>query len=220
LKNLVLVSSALVALAVGSASCSNSTAKDEGGSGGTVSNGGRAGSSGAGGVTGGGPDGAVDAAGSEADAAVGPDGGMATVRIVRGDPNETTWFTFAIEGRGLASDEGRVVTARIGMPDRPPERLGTGQVRVENGAFRIEFPRGCEGFLYKQKVLFIDVDADGVCTPGVDRVYSDFRFLESDLTVTLADSVPTPPGNVALRFASDSPAAPSCQVLNQAWPDS
>ena len=115
--------------------------------------------------------------------------GTVPARIIRGDPNETTWFSLVIEGRGLANDEGRVVTARIGLPDRPPERLGAAQARVENGAFRIEFRQGCEFSLYKQKVLFIDVDGDGSRSPGVDRIDFDNRALESDLTLTLVDSI-------------------------------
>lgn len=150
----------------------------------------------------------------------GPEGGTVPARIIRGDPNETNWFSLVIEGRGLADDEGRVVTARIGLPDRPPERLGAGQARVENGAFRIEFRQGCEFSLYKQKVLFIDMDGDGSCSPGVDRIYFENRALENDLTLTLVDSVPMPPGDAVMPLAFDVFVDTSCQVLNQPWPDS
>jgi hypothetical protein len=146
--------------------------------------------------------------------------GTAVARIIRGDPNATMWFNFAIEGHGLAGDEGRLVTARIGVPERPPERLGSGQVRIQDGAFRIEFPQGCEFSLYKPKFLFIDVDADGVCTPGVDRVYSDSRALEGDLTITLSDSVPKPPVDLQMLLSSTDAAASSCPVLNEPWPES
>jgi hypothetical protein len=94
------------------------------------------------------------------------------------------------------------------------------QARVENGAFRIEFRQGCEFSLYKQNVLFIDVDRDGSCSPGVDRIYSENRALESDLTLTLVDSVPMPPGDAVMPFAFDVFVEASCQVLNQPWPDS
>ena len=166
-------------------------ASGAGGSGGT------AGASGSGGISGSG-------------------GGPGAVRIIRGDPNQPSWFSLTIEGHGLADDEGRLVTARIGFPERPPERLGSGQVRIQSGAFHIEFPQGCEVSLYKRKVLFIDVDGDGVCTPGADRVYSDYRFQDGDITLTLADSVPAAPGNVRMLLSS---SGPDCDALNQPWPE-
>jgi len=145
--------------------------------------------------------------------------GTTAARIIRGDPTQTMWFTFAIEGHGLAGDEGRLVTARIGVPELPPERLGAGQVRIQDGAFRIEFPLGCEFSLYKRKLLFVDVDADGICTPGVDRVYSDYRAVESDITIMLSDSVPRPQTDLQMLLATTDTAS-SCQALNDPWPES
>jgi hypothetical protein len=146
--------------------------------------------------------------------------GTTVARIIRGDPAQTMWFNFAIEGHGLAGDEGRLVTARIGVPEQPPQRLGSGEVKIQDGAFRIEFPQGCEFSLYKNKLLFIDVDADGICTPGVDRVYNDYRALESDITITLSDSVPRPQTDLQMLLATTDTAASSCQVLNEPWPES
>jgi len=164
------------------------------------------------GSTGGGNDGSppVDGAGP----------GTTAVRIIRGDPAQTSWFTFAVEGHGLTGDEGRLVTARIGVPEQPPQRLGSGQVRIQDGAFRIEFPQGCEFSLYKRKLLFIDVDADGICTAGVDRVYSDYRALESDITIALSDSIPKPQTDFQMLLSAADAAASSCQVLNEPWPES
>lgn len=154
-------------------------------------------------------------------AAAGGSAGVGTpVRIIRGDPNEQSWFSLVIEGRGLANDEGKLATVRIGMEDRPPERLGSGQVRIENGAFRIELPQGCEASLYKRKVLYIDIDGDGSCTPGVDRVYRDYRFQTGDITLTLEDSVPEGSSNMRMLLSSIESAASECQVLNQPWPES
>ena len=159
-----------------------------------------------------------------ADAGVPADGstpGSTAIRIIRGDPSETTWFSVIMEGHGFTSDEGKLVTARIGMPSRPPERVGSAQVRIQDGAFRIEFPQGCEGFLYKQKVLFIDIDGNGSCTPGIDRVYSDFRFLEGDITLGLSDSVPAPTTDrQMLRSSTDAQGDWHCEALNEPWPDS
>ena len=194
---LLLALSNLGCSAAGSAASDMGTggATSEGGAGGI---GGNAGVAGAGGTT----------------------GGSGGVRIIRCNPNDTTWFSLTIEGHGLANDEGKLVTARIGIQQRPPERLGLGQVRIQDGTFRIDFPQGCEGFLYKRKLLFIDVDADGSCTPGVDRVYTDYRFQTSDITLTLSDSVPTPPGNAQMRLSStDPPDSSDCEHLNEAWPE-
>jgi len=150
------------------------------------------------------------------------DGGLAPVRIIRGDPSATSWYSLSIEGHGLANEEGRVVTARIGIAERPPERLGSAQARIERGGFRIDLPQACEISLYKRKLLFIDVDGDGTCTPGVDHVYSDYRAQEGgDLTLTLSDSVPAPASDAAMLLATDAATAtPSCQVFNDPWPDS
>ena len=147
---------------------------------------------------------------------------LAPVRILRGDPSATRWYSLSIEGHGLANEEGRVVTVRIGMAERPPERLGSAQARIESGAFRIDLPQAAESSLYKRKLLFIDVDDDGTCTAGVDHVYSDYRALEGgDMTLTLSDSIPAPAGDAAMRLVTDAATAtPSCQVFNDPWPDS
>jgi hypothetical protein len=150
------------------------------------------------------------------------DGGLAPVGIIRGDPAATSWFSLSIEGHGLANEEGRVVTVRIGIAERPPERLGSAQARVESGAFRIDLPQAAEISLYNRKLLFIDVDGDGTCTAGVDHVCADYRAQEGgDLTLTLSDSVPAPTSDAAMRLATDTvTATPSCQVFNEPWPDS
>jgi hypothetical protein len=150
------------------------------------------------------------------------DGGLAPVRIIRGDPAATSWFSLAIEGHGLANAEGRVVTVRIGMAERPPERLGSAQVRIESGAFRVDLPQAAEISLYKRKLLFIDMDGDGTCTAGADHVYSDNRAQEGgDLMLTLSDSVPAPASGAAMGLAPDAATAtPSCQVFNDPWPES
>src|SRR5689334_16001346 len=41
------------------------------------------------------------------------------VRIIRGDPTIASWLTLNIEGHGLTALEGRMVSVRIGLPDRP-----------------------------------------------------------------------------------------------------
>ena len=164
--------------------------------------------------------GADAGSGGGPDSAASPDGAAGAVRIIRGDPNQTMWFSLTIEGHGLTGVEGKLAIARIGTPQRPPERLGSGQARIQNGAFQIAFPQGCEASLYKQKVLFIDLDADGSCTPGVDRVYRDYRFLDQDMTITLSDSVPAPAPDAQMSLSTNPPTDSDCQALNEPWPDS
>jgi hypothetical protein len=147
-----------------------------------------------------------------ADGAVVP----APVRIIRGDPTKT-FLTLTIEGHGLTALEGRLVSVRIGRPDRPPQRLGSGQARVENGAFAITFPDVWECCLYKRKLVFIDMDDDGMCTVA-DKAYSDSRPADQGtvLTVlTLAGSVPPDPDPI--RVAPD--VAAFCQLWAMPWPD-
>jgi hypothetical protein len=185
-----------------------------------------AGGADAGGVDAGGTDaGGTDAGGTDAggDASEGgtsppPDGAItpAPVRIIRGDPTTTRWLTLTIEGYGIDALEGRLVSVRIGMPDRPPERLGSGQARVEGGAFRITFPDGWEGGLYKRKLAFVDLDADGVCT-AADQGYTDYSAAVADTVLTLAGSVPAVPWRLELRPEADPGAF--CRLWNEPWPD-
>lgn len=154
-----------------------------------------------------------------------PDGGEATdaelqaVRIIRGDPGTNPWLNLTIEARGLTGVEGRQVSVRVGLPNVPPERLASVEGRVRDQGFRFVFPQVVEPSLYKRKLLFIDVDGDGVCGATADRVYQDFRGqLDSDLTLSLADSVPMP-GPEAQMLPSIDRAA-DCGLLNEPWPDS
>ena len=170
-----------------------------------------AGSPGGAGTLGGG----AGATGSDS-AAAGSTGGQtpAAVRIIRGDPAATGWLTLTIEGHGLSNLDGRLVTARIGTPDHRLERLGSGQALISNGTFRIIFPNGWERSLYKQKAAFIDMDADGICTPGFDQVFGDWRAATTDVTLTIPGSVP------AVSPWDEMVPSSDCSVLNGPWPDS
>lgn len=152
-----------------------------------------------------------------AGAAAVPDAGGASIRVIRGDPGVTDWLNLTIEGAGLSGLEGRLVRARIGLPARPPERLASGEGHVAGGAFTFSFPAVLQKFLYVQKLLFIDVDGDGVCSAGSDRVYHDSRATQEDLTLSLVDSVPAATPDLQMPRSFD--AAPHCDFLNQPWPE-
>lgn len=146
-----------------------------------------------------------------------PDRGAATMRVIRGDPTVTDWVNLTVEAEGLSDLEGRLVKVRIGFPDRPPERLSSGEGHVAAGAFTFAFPASLQAFYYIRKLLFIDVDGDGVCAAGIDRVYTDSRATRDDLTLWLTDSVPAPPPEARMPRSFD--AGGDCAVLNDAWPD-
>ncbi len=141
----------------------------------------------------------------------------APIRIIRGDPATTSWLTLTIEGHGLTALEGRLVSVRIGMPDRAPERLGSGQARVEAGAFSLTFPNVWEpGGVYKQKLVFVDTDGDGACT-GADQTCLDYRGSQVDITLTLPGS--EPPGAINQELAPGTGPAEACALWNMPWPD-
>ena len=145
------------------------------------------------------------------------DGGsteLGVVTVIRGDPAISNWFTFTLEGRGL-EHEGRIVSVRLGHPDRPPERLGAARARIENGAFSLTFEASNEPDLYKRRIAFIDVDDDGVCALDADLLYASYEFLREDRSVVLAGSVPAPSSDVEFRRNDD---AYECDIFNQPWP--
>lgn len=118
------------------------------------------------------------------DATAEPSGTLQTVRIIRGEPTQTTWFDLTLVASGLEEYDGAVVNVRIGSPDRPPERLGSGQARIAGGAFEMSFPDVLEPGLYKFKRFFIDVNGNGSCDTG-EPVYSNARAATADLTLAI-----------------------------------
>jgi len=129
------------------------------------------------------------------------------VRIIRGEPTQTTWFDLTFVGSGLQEYEDAVVNARIGSPDRPPERLGSGQARIVGGAFEMVFPDVLEPGLYKFKRFFIDLNGNGLCDTG-EPVYSDARFATADLVLTIR-----PGGSLMARDGN------RCSELAKPWPE-
>lgn len=151
-------------------------------------------------------------AAAPADAA-GHDAGLPieSVRIIRGDPNET-FVSLTLFGNGLTEHEGKDVHVRLGRPDRPPERLATGYTRIVDGAFRLAFPDSNELGLYKERLVFIDVDSDGTCSDA-DSVHGDWRALLEDAVLSLSDS--TPSGTLD----AIPPTSGRCDVFNEPWPE-
>jgi hypothetical protein len=130
--------------------------------------------------------------GSEAD----PD-----VVIIRGDP-ASEWLDLTIEGAELDAPQGTAVILQIGMPDRPPERLGRAVTEVHDGVFPVVvFPDVWELGLYKRKVVLLDLDGDGACGDG-DTVLVDFSASVVDVAMTTADFFPS-----------------DCTELVADWPD-
>jgi hypothetical protein len=132
--------------------------------------------------------------------------------VIRGDPTEKAWSDLTILGVALEAYEGKIVTVRMGWPDRPPERLGSGQARIEGGAFELLFPKVWESSLYKLKLVYIDVDGDRSCDPVKDLLFADFRaVLTPVLTVRGSGAHQS-----AEFFASTEPGY--CALFNADWP--
>jgi hypothetical protein len=132
------------------------------------------------------------------------------VTIIRGD-DDTDWLDLTIEAYGLDAPDGTPVLIQLGMPHRPPERLATASFPLVNGAFTVHFPQVWELGLYKQKVIHLDLDADGACTDA-DLVVVDFSASVSDTTLTLTPAIP---GSILWGdfFLAD------CDVVDPDWPE-
>jgi hypothetical protein len=112
----------------------------------------------------------------------------------------------------LGEYEGKVVTVRLGMPDRPPERLGSGQARIEQGAFELSFPQVWEDSLYKLKLVYVDLDGDGACDLANDKLFADSRAVMS------AELIVRGSGSHEVHDFFLSQQAEYCASFNSAWP--
>jgi hypothetical protein len=113
---------------------------------------------------------------------------LTDVRIVRGDPT-STWLNLSITGAELTVLDGTQVVIQIGMPDRPPERLGLAITETSDRGFTVSFPSVWELGLYKHKVILFDLDADLACDDG-ETVLVDFSAAVEDVDMTTADFFP------------------------------
>lgn len=140
---------------------------------------------------------------------------LAPVRVIRGEPAQDggEWDDLTIEGTHLEAYEGHVVTVRIGLPDRPPERLGSGQARIEDGAFTLTIPRVWERDFYKPKAVLIDVNDDGLCSANLDVATVDYR------AVSLGKLLVRPEATGQLDFPRLAPSSSeTCRLFNTPWP--
>jgi hypothetical protein len=160
----------------------------------------------------------VDAGGIGGDAgdAGAPGSVLAPVRVIRGDPEQWTWWDLTLQGVELAAYEGKIATARIGDPKRAPERLGSGQARVEAGEFSLFLPDVWEEALYKDKRAYLDVNENGRCDTGADLVFHDARATPDFVLTLRASDANTDPGRTDLRRSTDPEA--DCAVFNATWP--
>ncbi len=137
---------------------------------------------------------------------------MGGPRVIRGDPEQAEWWDLTIRGVALVELESKVVTVRVGDPQRPPERLGSGQMPIVDGGFELSLPQVWEPQTYKQKLAFVDVNGDGRCDPELDLVFRDLRGTP-DFVLTL------PNGSSS---QSDMPVSSTpgedCLVFNDPWP--
>jgi hypothetical protein len=100
------------------------------------------------------------------------------IRVVGGAAGDAGYLGCLVLGQDFSGLDGNIVTVRIGRPGRG-ERLGSGQVRIEQGAFSIRLPAAIENSLYKQKIVHVDADGDGICGAD-DFIFTDFSANESN----------------------------------------
>lgn len=217
---------------VGDAGSTSVAGADTAGSSGATSAGGSAGTQGTGagtgghagaaaGASGGPPAAGESGGGSDAGEGAGPAGAgggageagdtLEPVRIIRGAPDEEFW-DLTIVGESLDAFEGKRVIVRLGYPDRPPERLGSGEARIENGGFELVFPQVWENSLYKVKLVLIDIDDDRACDLAQDRLYGDSRATQADTLRVTTERTPD-----GLQFAENDMDF-YCQWFNTEWP--
>jgi hypothetical protein len=116
-----------------------------------------------------------------------PEGDVTT--IIRGEAG-ASWIDLIIKGEQLDAPDGTRVVVQVGMPERPPERLGYAETRLAGGAFRVVLPDVWETGLYKKKVILLDRDGDRACDGG-ERVLADLRAEVGDeITLVAAPSSP------------------------------
>ncbi len=109
------------------------------------------------------------------------------VTIIRGEGD--AWLDLTITGAEVAAPEGAAVIIQVGMPDRPPERLGLATTTVANRTFAVHFPDVWELGLYKKKTILFDLDDSGTCTDG-DTLLADYSAAVEDTSLTSAQFFP------------------------------
>jgi hypothetical protein len=143
-----------------------------------------------------------------------PGDALEPVRIIRGA--EEDYWDLTIRGEGLDEYDGLRVLVRIGHPERPPERLGSGEALIDGGAFELVFPAVWETDLYKTKLALIDVDGDRACDLSVDRLFQDSR-------ASAAEVLYVSPGRRDARYdfteSAESVGEQHCNDwFNRDWP--
>jgi|GEM_PF-3795743 len=162
-----------------------------------------------GGVSSGGT--ASTSSGGMSDAGAPADSTLEPIRVIRGAQG-AVWSDLTIRGVGLDEYEGKVATVRLGIPDRPPERLGSGQARIQGGAFELFFPQVWEDSLYKRKLVYIDVNDDGSCDLATDKLFADSRGVVSAALIVRGS------GSPSKDDFPRSEGAESCAPFNSDWP--
>ncbi len=106
------------------------------------------------------------------------------IRVTEGknDASAASYHDLRFVGAGLDQYEGAMVTFRIGSPTGP-WRLGSGQARIEMGAFDVLFPAAIAP-IYEPKLAHIDADGSGACEVG-EPAFDDSGLSQTDLTLTV-----------------------------------
>jgi hypothetical protein len=154
-----------------------------------------------------GMDGALDGGGMVSDAGAAAD----SVRIIRGDPMQAAYWDIVVVGEGLTAWNGKLVTMRVGIPEYDPERLGSGEVTIEQGAFELAFPSVWEEGIYKRRLLYVDLNDSGSCDAS-DAVFHDDRCSRGTLIVRMSNAT------MFYDLTKSSNVVEDCKLLNGPWP--
>jgi hypothetical protein len=200
----------------GEASASGGTSGSGGGGARALPHGGAAGQGGAPSEAGETSSGGATEGGAAGAPGENPDEVSEPVTVIRGDP-QGSFVNLTIRGIALDDHEGELVTVRLGRPDRPPERLGSGSARIRDGTFELFFPAVWEVGLYKQKLVHIDVDGDGTCTSARDRLFQDSRGATTPELTVRGDGTRGQYDIAEAEPLSDD--EPLCAQINAPWPE-
>ncbi|MBV1856861.1 MAG: hypothetical protein KUG77_00520, partial [Nannocystaceae bacterium] len=104
---------------------------------------------------------------------------------------------YILEGQGFEAWNGQTVYAQVAVG---PTTSTTESAAIENGEFAIAMPLSTPFDIFtngRRVYSFVDVNDDGLCTPGVDHVQSDWIANLGSVFATLSFIIPSTPAKLS-----------------------